>query len=480
MTIEESLIPSNLVSASMDQTLIFWNNKHQDPPIKGKYSGFRRIIEVGEYIIATSTFIEVFNKYPPYQKKMALSGHGKKNRIHALCKFQIKDPNIYMMATGGEGGVIMIWDLNEGEEIFKTTQGQKIVYCLLQYSIDYLISGGTSEAIIWEIIIQRDEIILEILRRIPHGVNNEIYGLLKMDGKIILSYGYNTDDILLKLWNIDGDSYPRRPNNISGLKGIASGLKVAKRKELYLGGDNGHIYIFNWTTQKFKFIGDYHIHNDTINQLCMFSTIKYDNQIITCSSDHSIKICEINNFKIKSVLPMLHTESVTDILLLADAQSENIEEEVISAESKDNTFVEKDDVVLIIGGYKLCIKKDKLFDIAPIFKNYLSEEFAYIVEIPYINSNISFNDILQPYLIQGELPEITEKIYPECIILTDSFPLIKEKCDEYQSLSSQIVDNLFAKNRISQSILDSMYSSPKESNSITIIYILIYRYFDAN
>ena len=57
MIIEESLIPSNLVSASLDQTLIFWNNKHKDPRIKGKYSGFRRIIEVGEYIIARSTFI---------------------------------------------------------------------------------------------------------------------------------------------------------------------------------------------------------------------------------------------------------------------------------------------------------------------------------------------------------------------------------------------------------------------------------------
>ena len=478
MTIEESLIPPNLVSASMDQTLIFWNNKHQNPRIKGKYSGFRRIIEVNEYIIATSTFIEIFNNFPPYEMKMTLSGHGKKHRIHALCKFQIEDTNIYLMATGGEGGVIKIWDLNVGRDIFKTTQGQNIVYCLLQYSIDYLISGGTSEAIIWKIIIQKNEIILEILRRIPHGVNNEIYGLLKMDEKIILSYCYNTGDILFKFWHIHEDKHMdiRRTNNISGLKGFTSGLKVAKRKELYLGGDNGHIYIFNWMTR--TFIGDYPIHNDAINQLCVLN----DNQIITCSSDHSIKICEIDNFKIKSVLPLLHTESVTDILLLADVQgeNENIEEEVRSAESKDNTFVEKDDVVLIIGGYKLCIKKDKLFDIAPIFKSYFSEESAYIVEIPYINSSISFNDILQPYLIQGELPEITEKIYPECIILTDSFPLIKEKCDEYLSLSSQIVDNLFTENRINRSILGSLDSSPNESNSITIIYILLYRYFDAN
>ena len=476
MTIEESLIPPNLVSVSMDQTLIFWNNKHTDPRIKGKYSGFRRIIEVGEYIIATSTFIEIFNNFPPYQKKMTLSGHGKKHRIHALCKFQIEDPNIYLMATGGEGGVIMIWDLNIGRDIFKTTQGQSIVYCLLQYSNDYLISGGTSEAIIWKIIIQKNKIILEILRRIPHGANNEIYGLITINEQIILSYCYNTRDILLKFWYIHEDWYKDiiRANNITGLKGFTSGLKVAKRKELYLGGDNGHIYIFNWATQ--TFIGDYHIHDGTINQLCILN----DNQIITCSSDHSIKICEIDNFKIKSVLPLLHTESVTDILLLADVKGENIEEEVRSVENKDNTFVEKDHVVLIIGGYKLCIKKDKLFGIAPKFKSYFSEECAYIVELPYINSSISFNDILHPYLIQGELPVITEKIYPECIILTDSFPLIKEKCDEYLSLSSQIVDNLFTKNRISQSILGSLDSSPNESNNITIIYILIYRYFDAN
>ena len=93
-----------------------------------------------------------------------------------------------------------------------------------------------------------------------------------------------------------------------------------------------------------------------------------------------------------------------------------IDEEVRSAGIKTNDFVEKDDIVLIIGEYKLCIKKDKLFDIAPIFKNYFSEEFADIVELSYINSNILFNDILQPYLIQGKLPTITEKIFPECII----------------------------------------------------------------
>ena len=57
-----------------------------------------------------------------------------------------------MIATGDEGGVIMIWDLNVGRDIFKTTQGQSIVYCLLQYSTDYLISGGTSDTIIWKII----------------------------------------------------------------------------------------------------------------------------------------------------------------------------------------------------------------------------------------------------------------------------------------------------------------------------------------
>ena len=121
-----------------------------------------------------------------------------------------------------------------------------------------------------------------------------------------------------------------------------------------------------------------------LNQLCMFN----DNQIITCSSDRSIKIFVITNFKIKSVLLLLHTESVTDILLLVDVQCENIEEEVRSSGIKTNDFVEKDYIVLIIGEYKLCIKKDKLFDIAPIFKSYFSEEFPDIVELSYINSNI--------------------------------------------------------------------------------------------
>ena len=453
---EENIIPPNLISASMDQTLRFWDYKH--PPIKGKYSGFGRIIKVGKYIIATSTCIEVFNDFPPYERKMALAGHGKKKRIQALCKFQLEDLNVPMIATGGEGGIVKIWDLNVGRDIFNSTQGQSIVRCLLQHSTDYLISGGTSEAIIWKLaaIEKSNKIIFEILKRIPHRENNEIYGLIKIDEQIMLSYCYNTN-ILLKFWFVYEDSSKDILSNIEGLKGFTSGLKVEKRKELYLGGDNGHIYIFNWAT--ITFIGDYHIHDDAINQVCMLS----ESQLITCSSDHGITICDIDNLQIKNILPSLHTQSVTDILLLADIQNEKKGKEIKLTENKEaKDLVEKDGVVLIIGGYKLFIKKNKLLDIAPIFNCHFCEELTYIVELPYNNADISFNHILQPYLIQGELPAMTDKILPECIILIDYFPLIKEKYDEYLSLYSQIVDNLFTQNRISQLMLDSLDSSPTE------------------
>ena len=85
--------------------------------------------------------------------------------------------------------------------------------------------------------------------------------------QIMLSYcmySINPDnsDILLKFWNFD-KKYQDISKNIPGLNGFRSVLKLTARKQLIFGGENGYIYLFDWTTRIFK--ENYQIHDKSIN-----------------------------------------------------------------------------------------------------------------------------------------------------------------------------------------------------------------------
>ena len=188
------------------------------------------------------------------------------------------------------------------------------------------------------------------------------------------------------------------------------------------------------------------IHNSSITQILTIN----ETFVITCSTDKTIKIFDVDRESVVDEYEKLHTDSVEDILIQVALPGRHI----------------IDKIVLIIGGYKLPVKKEKLLRIAPIFKQFIGDDD--IIELPYYDADISYNEILLPYITKGNII-IRDEILPECIIISTYFPFIKDKCDQYITLNQKIIDNSFAANVINE--ISALDSYPENSSNI---YIYIY------
>ena len=394
--------------------------------------------------------LDVILSAPPYKKLFELTGH--KGSIFAICSVLMENTENTLptfIATGGDDDVIGIWNLNLKRCEYVLKGGHtKAVSCLLQHSNGHLISGGLdSQAIIWNISTK------QIITRIPHGENTQISGLIELYDESMISY-YN-NNISLHFWSVYDNNSKDIPANITGLIGFNSSLKI--NQTIYLGGSDGRLYIYNVPSG--EFMGNYYSHESSINQILELN----QHEILTCSSDQMIKIFDIDELEIRALLPTFHTGSVQDMLLIQIKMEIFEEDELILAK----TTIREDQMLLIIGGYKLPVLKEILFGmISPIFKQILDNE-GDTIELPYYNADISFNEILSPYIIEQKL-EIKESSLAECIIMSSYFPYIHTKCELYIQQNMEIINNSFAINNITETFLDSFDSSLKNTIFVQI------------
>ena len=407
-----SILP-NLVSASVNKTLKFWDRENDE--VQGEGGEFERIIEVGGYIVATSHCIEVFNITPPH-KKFSLEGH--KKRIRGICKIQLNNYNSPLIATGGDDSLIKIWNLKLKAKKFTSKEEHKEpVMCLLQHSSQCLISGGTSETIIWKIILlPNKKIQLEIKQRIPNGANNIISGIIQINERKMLSYIHNSD--LIKIWDFDNSSkdiVDIRANISPEFNGFRSGIALTDRKQVILGGENGQIYLFDLTTETFK--KNYKIHNKSINQLCLLN----QSQIITCSSDCNINIVNIDNYERKRILGCQYS-SVIDTLLLTDNFEENqiINMKEIIKSSNERTLSLQlisaiDNEIIFLGNDLTPIKSRKIQGIYSLIVGLNNEQMAAAKD----NGEIDIIDLLSAR-IEFTLEGHTGQVVGICVINTEN------------------------------------------------------------
>ena len=136
-------------------------------------------------------------------------------------------------------------------------------------------------------------------------------------------------------------------------KGFTSGVQISDNHVL-LGAENGNLNLYKCSPSGLM-IGSYpNIHNSSITQILTIN----ETFVITCSTDKTIKIFDVNRKSVVDEYEKLHTDSVEDILIQVALPGRHI----------------IDKIVLIIGGYKLPVKKEKLLIIAPIFKQFIRDE----------------------------------------------------------------------------------------------------------
>ena len=432
-----------MISASKDNNLRIWNKKGKCEGIKHGNDAFQRLLEIGKYIIATkyNGSMDVLMNTSPYNKLFGLTGH--RGGIPAICKL-CSIAETTLIATGGEDGSIRIWDL-DGRECVEVLDGghKSAIKCLLQHSTGCLISGSIdSKVIIWNINDRR------IVKTLPQGENNTVYGIIELFNHKIFSY-YNNSKIRVKEWALDGKT---KEMIITAYdvehKGFMSGVQISDNFVL-LGAENGNLNLCRCSPYILMLNSYSNIHNSSITQILTIN----QTFVITCSTDKTIKIFDVDKKSVVDEYEKLHTDSVEDILFQVALPERHI----------------IDKIVLIIGGYKLPVKKEKLLRIAPIFKQLIGEED--VIELPYYDADISYIEILLPYITKGNII-IRNEILPECIIMSTYFPFIKDKCDQYITLNQKIIDNSFAANDLNEVFLSALDPYPENSSNIDIyIYI---------
>ena len=440
---QKDTIITHMISASKDNSLRIWNRTGECEGIKRGNDAFQRILEIGKYIIATkyNGSMDVLMNTSPYTKLFGLTGH--RGGIPAICKLR-STQGATLIATGGDDASIRIWDLDARECVGVLDGGHKsAIKCLIQHSTGCLISGSLdSKVIIWNI---NDR---QIVKTLSQENYSTVYGIIELFNHKIFSY-YNNSKIRVKEWDLE-----EMTNNMILTtydvehKGFTSGVQISDNFVL-LGAENGNLDLYKCSPY-IHIISKYsNIHNSSITQILTIN----QTFVITCSTDKTIKIFDVKSESVVDEYEKLHSDSVEDILIQVILPEKHI----------------IDKIVLIIGGYKLPVKKEKLLRIAPIFKQFIGEEDA--IELPYYDSDISYNEILLPYITKGKFI-IRDEILSECIIMSIYFPFIKDKCDQYITLNQKIIDNSFAANVINEIFLSALDSYPEKSSIYIYIYII--------
>ena len=145
----------------------------------------------------------------------------------------------------------------------------------------------------------------------------------------------------------------------------------------------GKVYIFDLST--YTVTNTYHIHKAgfDINQICPLNPT----EAVSCSKDQTLKFFDIKTGEVKITLNE-HTnevKSILPILLPLNAQFENISD--ISKE-----------YIIQIGGHSYSIKSHLLHRIAPKFRFNIHQRAENIIQIEFMDADISFNHVFKPFI----------------------------------------------------------------------------------
>ena len=167
-----------------------------------------------------------------------------------------------------------------------------------------MISGSLdSKVIIWNI---DDRQIIKTLQE----NNSTVYGIIELFNHKILSY-YNNSKICVKEWDLEERTKEMSINTyFVGHKGFTSGVQISDDFVL-LGVENGNLDLYKCSPSGVVILSYSNIHNSSITQILTIN----QTFVITCSTDKTIKIFDVNRKSVVCEYEKLHTDSVEDILI---------------------------------------------------------------------------------------------------------------------------------------------------------------------
>ena len=440
----------NLISAGGE--IIFWGN---DLRMKSKITGtskYSKLLDLkNERIAATKENgeIDIINIYTK-EIEFVLQGHTQ--RIVAICAIDTENIGEHIIATAGAyDHTIRIWNILTKKCICLLEDAGYIYSMIYDYRMGYLINSAG------RIVTIRNYKTQEIIKKIDHGGEVRIMQLLQINEEHIVSV-CNHSELSLKIWNIVSretikDIY------IPDTKGFVCGA-ILDRSTLLLGEANSTGKVYTYDLSTYTVTNIYHIHQTgfDINQICHLNPT----EAISCSKDKTLKFFDVKTGEVKITLNE-HTNEVNSILpmlLPLNAQFENISD--ISKE-----------YIIQIGRHSYPIKSHLLHRIAPKFRFNIHQRAENIIQIEFMDADISFNHVFKPFIDNNLI--IIDYNLAEAIILGKYFPMIKINYECFIRQHSAALGELFDINKTNVHLWNNIFPNQAQDKSNYCLYhVFIY------
>ena len=253
-------INSQIVSASGDNYIIFWNSSNYQAISKmsTKKGNMILVYELKDGALAVTFDINIINIYtlPAQICTSVLIGHG--NQITSLIQIVPK-----VLISSSKDRSIKFWDLEKSEcskSLFEHFEG--VNYLLLLEGEKYASCSDDGKIIIWNNQVK----LLELI-----GQSGKIYTMCKVDSTTIASGG---DDFDIKLWNY----------------------------------------------QTGECVGSLMGHTGIINQIINVSLTETDPIIISVSTDKRIIVWDVTRRNYHKEIQNAHAQQITTIMLTKDGK----------------------------------------------------------------------------------------------------------------------------------------------------------------
>ena len=439
--------------------IIFWdNNLKMVSKMKGN-DRYSILLDLNNGRMAATKGngeIDIINYYSR-EIEFTLKGH--KKDIVAICAIDTENIGEHIIATAANDLTIRVWNILNHEclhVIDETGDISTIAYDPRREYLLYSIVGA---------VVIRNYKTLEIIRKIDHGNRVNIYQLLQITDEIFVSI-CRSAQLSLKFWNIENGKNIQS-TTLNNSDGFACGALLDKDTLLLGEADTGRVLTFDLKTYNFTNVY-YQIHQADKEKDITQIYILNKTEIITCSEDSTVKLFNIKTIQSKSILNE-HNDVVNSILPVLFPL--NVKYENISHIPKE--------YIIQIGEYSCSVGELLLHRIASTLRFNIHQRLKNIIQIEYMDDNISFNHVFKPF-IDNKLV-ISEDNLTETIILGKYFPKIKIKYERFIKQHKESLIELFAINKANAQLWNDIFTDQDpESNHYLLmnIYIYIFRYYD--
>ena len=293
-----------IVSASWDKSIIFWNADGSPNNIhKGEKQYFRLLeLSSGNIAAAARENLEIIDRK---EGNVLRTLRGHENRIRCIEELSSGE-----LVTGSDDSTIRIWDLKNNISLRVLKQHTDCVFCLKEHSSGQLLSGSRDHSVcVWN---PKNGHLLS--QHKDYNNTTWIFNLEELPNNQILSVCFDgSKELGLKIWGLEnGETLINIPPVNEAPFGFYASCKLSGGR-IVLGEANndyrGNILIFD--VESAQFIRTHSVHEGVILQIVKGK----EGQIITCSSDQSLKMINVHTGEVIAKY-LKHQDCVRSVLVL--------------------------------------------------------------------------------------------------------------------------------------------------------------------